>query len=113
MSTKKKCTPQYSCEDLEIAVKRITAKEISYRDAESKYGVPRSTLYDHVAGKATSCKRGPPTVLNATEEKMIVEWALHMADIGYGRTREQVCLTVKKILDKDGHENPFTDNYPG
>lgn len=105
--------PQYSTEDLEIAVKRVQAKEISYREAESLYGVPRSTLFDHVTGKATTCKRGPPTVLNPAEENMIVEWALHMADIGYGRTREQVCLTVKKILDKDGRDNPFIDNYPG
>lgn len=36
-----------------------------------------------------------------------------MASIGYGRTREQVCLTVKKILDKDGRPNPFEDNKPG
>ena len=44
---------------------------------------------------------------------MLVDLALHMADIGYGHTREQLCATVKEILDKDGHENPFTDNYPG
>ena len=29
-------------------------------------------------------------------------------------TREQLlCATVKEILDKDGRENPFMDNYPG
>ena len=41
-----------------------------------------------------------------------MDWALHMADVGYmyGCTREQI---VKKILDKDGRENPFMDNYPG
>ena len=44
---------------------------------------------------------------------MLVDWALHMANIGYGRTREQLRATVKEILDKDGRENPFTDNYPG
>ena len=36
-----------------------------------------------------------------------------MAEIGYGRTREQICNTVKSILDKDGRPNPFKKNKPG
>ena len=105
----------YSLEELDIAVQRVKNKELSYRKAESKYSIPRSTLSDHVTGKSLSLKRGPPTVLTEAEEQMLVDWALHMADIhvGYGRTREQLCATVKEIIDKDGRENPFVDNYPG
>lgn len=103
----------YSVDELETAVEQIRTSELSYRQAESKYGIPRSTLYDHAAGRVTSCRRGPPTVLTHDEEKMLVDWTLHMADIGYGRTREQLCLTVKQILDKDKRETPFRDNYPG
>ena len=103
----------YSLEELDIAVQRIKEEGLSYRKAAAQYGIPRSTLYDHVTGKAVSSKRGPPTVLTTAEEQMLVDWALHMADIGYGHTREQLCATVKEILDKDGRENPFTDNYPG
>ena len=43
---------------------------------------------------------------------MLVQWLLHMSEIGYGRTREQICLMVKKILNKDSRQNPFKDNYP-
>ena len=103
----------YSLEELDIAVQRIKEEGLSYRKAAAQYGIPRSTLHDRVTGKAMSSKRGPPTVLTAAEEQMLADWALHMADIGYGRTREQLCATVKEILDKDGRENPFTDNYPG
>ena len=103
----------YSLEELDIAVQRIKEEGLSYRKAAAQYGIPRSTLHDRVTGKAMSSKRGPPTVLTAAEEQMLADWALHMADIGYGRTREQLCATVKEILDKDGCENPFTDNYPG
>ena len=105
----------YSLEELDIEVQRVKNMELSYRKAESKYGIPRSTLSDHVTGKSLSLKRGPPTVLTEAEEQMLVDWALHMADIhvGYGRTREQLCATVKEIIDKDGRENPFVDNYPG
>ena len=103
----------YSLEELDIAVQRIKEEGLSYRKAAAQYGIPRSTLHDRVTGKSMSSKRGPPTVLTAAEEQMLADWALHMADIGYGRTREQLCATVKEILDKDGRENPFTDNYPG
>ena len=44
---------------------------------------------------------------------MLVHWAIEMAAIGYGRTREQLCLTVKAMLDKDGRTNPFRQNMPG
>ena len=44
---------------------------------------------------------------------MLVEWALEMAKIGYGRTREQISEMVKRLLDKDGRLNPFVENRPG
>ena len=36
-----------------------------------------------------------------------------MAAIGYGRTRQELLITVKKILDEDGRKTPFKDNKPG
>lgn len=36
-----------------------------------------------------------------------------MSRIGYGRTRQELYLTVKKILDDDGRKTPFKDNKPG
>ena len=105
--------PSYSADELCTAIERIEKHELSYRKAESLYGIPRSTLHDHVAGTVSSSQRGPATVLTPAEECMLVQWSLHMADVGYGRTREQLCLTVKTILDKDDRENPFRDNCPG
>ena len=37
---------------------------------------------------------------------MLVDWVLHMVDIG-----QYMLHTVKEILDKDGGENPFTDSW--
>ena len=49
--------------------------------------VSRSTLYDYLTGKVEiGCTRGPDSVLTAAEEERLVEYALHMADIGYGRS---------------------------
>ena len=36
-----------------------------------------------------------------------------MNQIGYGRTKDQLTMMVKAILDKDGRPNPFKDNRPG
>ena len=38
---------------------------------------------------------------------------MHMARIGYGRTRQELANTVKKILDDDGRSTPFKENKPG
>ena len=32
----------------------------------------------------------------------LVDYAIHMAEIGYIRTKGHICDTVKKNLDKDG-----------
>ena len=85
-------------EKIKLAIEKIDNGELSYRQAESMYGIPRSTLYDHKTGKASTNKRGPPTVLTSLEEDNLVQWIQHMADIRYDRTQEQVCLTVKRFL---------------
>ena len=63
--------------------------------------------------KFQALRRGPPIILTSAEENMLVHWAIEMTAIGYGRTREQLCLTVKAMLDKDGCANPFRQNMPG
>ena len=109
----KMATKKSIADELHMAIERIEKGELSYRKAHSMYGIPRSTLHDQVVGKVLSNQSRPATILTPAEESMLVQWSLHMADIGYGRTREQLCLTVKKILDKDGRQNPFWDNFPG
>jgi hypothetical protein len=36
-----------------------------------------------------------------------------MSRIRYGRTRQELLTTVKKIFDNDGRKTPFKDNRPG
>ena len=75
----------YTQDDLEVAVSNVKCKELSFRQAEARYGLPRSTLSDHVCGKVLSTKRGPPTTLSLTsaEENMLAHWAIEMAAIAY------------------------------
>ena len=95
-------------EQLLAALKELHTIKSSLQSVAAAYGIPKSTLSDYASGKVEiGSKQGPPTVLTTAEEKKLVEYCLHMASIGYGRNREQVCLTVKKILDKDGRPNPL------
>jgi len=85
----------------------------SQRSVAAAFGIPKSTFSDYVSGKVEVGSRpGPPSVLTKAEEDKLVDYCLHMAKCGYGRTREQVCLTVK-FIDCDGQPNPFEDNMPG
>ncbi|KAH3798543.1 hypothetical protein DPMN_152143 [Dreissena polymorpha] len=36
-----------------------------------------------------------------------------MSKIRFGRTRQELALTIKKIIDEDGRPNPFKDNKTG
>ena len=114
MAKKPSGSKSWTKQDLENAVVAIREEKMSMRKAAEAYGVPKSTLYDHVKGKVEVGSRpGPPTVLTSVEESMLVDWAIEMSRIGYGRTRQQICEMVKQILDKDKRPNPFTDNRPG
>ena len=52
----------------------IKENQMSLRSASQVYGIPKSTLHDHLSGKVKSTKRGPPTVLTNTEERKLAEW---------------------------------------
>ena len=107
---KAKSWDQHSLKD---AIHKVS-EGMSVRSAATAYDIPKSTLYDYVTGKVMlGCKPGPSLVLTSDEEQMLVECALEMSKIGYGRTRQQIFEMVKQILDKNCRPNPFPNNYPG
>ena len=60
----------YSEDDLQKAIADVQAGEgLSMRAAAHKYGVPPSTLHDHLKGKSKKAGAGGPTVLMAAEER--------------------------------------------
>jgi len=55
---------------------------------ERLYGIPRSTLSDHISGRVLpGSKSGAPTLLSMREEKELVSFLLDCAEIGYGKSR--------------------------
>ena len=101
-------------EDLINAVSVKHSQNLSYRKAASMFHVPKSMLYLYDTGKIeVGAKQGPPTVLTAAEEERLVQYAVHMSRIGYGRTKEQILNVVQALVKEDGRPNPFTNDRPG
>lgn len=108
----KRLLTKHDVATLEHAVNAVRSKSMSMRAASNMYGIPRATLFDKVHGR-TPMARSSKTVLTSAEEQRLVDWVLHMSRIGYGRTRQEVLDTVKRIIEVDGRTNPFKDNRPG
>ena len=89
----------YTTADLNCTAQRIRDEGMSYRKASAQYGVPRSTLHDHVGGKVSSSKRGPPTVhvLTEAEEQELCDWALHGRYQLRTNTRTVICYVYGDI----------------
>lgn len=105
---------RYTQEQVELAVQSVKQGGSSINNASRVYSVPRATLFDKLNNRTkVRCPQGRPTVLKEAEEKVLAEWVINMARIGYGRTKQELCFVVKKILEDDNRPNPFTDNLPG
>lgn len=93
---------KYRCWDdinMREAINSVTLEGFSVSNASKIHGVPRSTLSDRIAGRVLpGAKLGRPTVLTSSEEKDVVEFLLHSASIGFGKTRNEVILIVNRML---------------
>ena len=96
---------EWTSENLQAALKAVRSDNLSLRRAEATFGVPKSTLAFYLSGKAeVGAKPGPFSILTAAEEAKLVEYIVHMSEIGYRRIKENVLDIVKSII---GCPNPF------
>ena len=78
----------------------------STRSAAIMYGIPRSTLSDHVNGK--SCGRSGGAYLSQEEELELADFLCETASIGIPRTRKDVLALVQNILSSRGRDITVT-----
>lgn len=63
---------KWSVDTLVQALDDIQSNGLSFRAAEIKYNIPKSTLHDYATGKSTVGRRpGPASVLTAEEESKL------------------------------------------
>ncbi len=75
-------------------------KGMSGNKAADANGVPRSTLKDRLSGRVShgTMPGRPVKYLTADEGGMLVDYLLKCSEIGYGKTRRDVCSLVESYL---------------
>ena len=105
--TVKKKTEKYTEKDIQSAIK---VDEMSLRDAEKTFGVPKSTLNRrNNSGNSPAFAR---TTLSKTTEDILVQLIGHLEDIGYGITKKMFLDLVTLYLDKSNQTNLFKKGAP-
>lgn len=103
---------KYCPEDIAKAIAEVHSGT-SVRGAAEKFGIPKSTLHDHIKGVSKSTGAGGPTVLSRDVEREIVLACTTLAEMGYGVTRDLVEHIVSQYLLDNDIPNPFVGGAPG
>ncbi len=91
------------------ALDAVMLHGMSASKASIVYGIPRSTLNDHIHGDVLpGAKAGAPTLLSTREEEELVEFLCQCADIGYAKTRHEVFDIVSRMLTQKGVDREKT-----
>ena len=85
---------QWTEEKLECAC-RAVKKGKSIRRAAIDFGIPKSTVHDHLSGRL---KGGSNRYLSNREEADLVNFLIKCSKIGYARSRKQVFSLVQSYL---------------
>lgn len=82
--------------------------------AAKKFNVPRMTLSDKSKGKTPIIRKlGPSSVLSESEEALLAKWILHLGDIGFPVSKDQLFDSVQMIIKRLEKPNPFAEGRPG
>lgn len=103
----------YSDDDLQEAIRRVTAGEPCKQVARLLH-IPHRTLRNHVSGERKTSVVGRQRALLPEEELSIAQHIATFADYGYAFEKDDLKVFVQSFLNKAGRECPyFKDNLPG
>ncbi|XP_065653039.1 uncharacterized protein LOC136080350 [Hydra vulgaris] len=106
----------YDHSKLMTAIQLVKEGESVYSVSKSS-GIPYGTLYrrshDQIQRNDKRIGSGRGFVLNNTEENLLVEALMYLADKGFSQDREDIKLMVKSYITFIGKKTPFKDDKPG
>ena len=86
---------------MDLALREIADGKMTYRKASIAYGIPKSTLHDHVSGKVKAgAGVGVPKYLTDEEEDEVVRWLEGCAIVGCAKSIREVRVVVGAIVAK-------------
>ena len=90
----KKKTSVWSDRSLENALNSIINDGMSFREASKVYGIPTTSIRDHLYSRTTTRQKGIRSVLAAHEKKKIIDYVFKMQDLGHPLTPVELRLKV-------------------
>lgn len=94
------------------AMNAVIYQGMSVSKASEVHGIPKTTLDDHVKGRVLPGTRsGPPTLLSSDEEQDLVSFLVKSAEIGCGRTTNEVLEIVERMLVSKGQQRTVTNGW--
>ena len=105
---------KYSKEHLENAVKSVKDGVYSYRKASQVFGVPKTTIIDHVSGRIElTSKPGRKPVIPLEIENAVAQKVAEAANMGFGITKKQLKLKIIRLCKAQRISTPFKRGIPG
>nr|XP_049694742.1 uncharacterized protein LOC126054213 [Helicoverpa armigera] len=102
----------YSYEMLMLACEAVQSGQISSRDAERQFGIPRRTIVNKI--KQVHLKPvGRPTALTTKEEDQIVKVLQASSTFGSPLTKLDLKLLIHEYVKKNSRDHIFKNKIPG
>ena len=97
---------------MQSAIAAVEQGGSSIHRAAVEYGIPCSTLHDHISGKVEhgAKPRGDP-YLSLEEEEELVSFLLKCVRIGCPRTRKQVMALAQEIVNEKGIHTIISEGW--
>lgn len=108
----KKYRKTWTSEQLKWAVDEVVNGRATIKDASDRSGIPVATIRNHCRNPQMGARRGPPTVLTATEELALERFLLKLDDCGYKANKEELGKLVMEIVNSDKRPHPFKEDGP-
>ena len=106
------CYRHYSEIQLENAVKAVLNDHLSLRRAALLYGVPRSTLSDHITGKILpGAHSGPKSYLSTDEEAELAKFLVRCSMMGYSKSKSEVIALIQRVVNRKGLQVNVTHGW--
>ena len=98
---------------LDKAKEAVENGEVNTNKAAKIYGIPYSTLRDHLKGNNKKRFGGRPTLLSFEEEKEISTSCQVLQQFGFPLNVDTVGIIVRDYLKECKRANPFKNSLPG
>jgi hypothetical protein len=101
-----KKTGNWTNATLKQAMDAVIDHGMKVRTAARSFGIPPTSLRDHLYGKVVRRKRGSQTMLKEEEEQKLLKYLFKMQDLGHPLTSGQ--LRLKVALATQTRETPWS-----